>query len=401
MATSLAPSNPALAPSNNSTSEPAPEPASSDAPLFVSFNQDSGCFAVGLDGGASPRARLPRSNRRPGFRIYNVNPFQEMFRRDFASGGIGIVEMLFRSNILALVGGGLNPRHPPHKVMIWDDHQSRSIGEISFKSDVLAVRLRRDRVVVVVSRTVYSYNFRYRACRAAALTRCNACRDLKLVDRIETVANPLGLCALSPGSSRSVLACPGRMRGRIRVELYDLSKSTHIQAHESDLVAIALNTEGSLVATASEKGTLIRVFDTSTGALVHELRRGAERAVIHCICFNAASTFLACSSDKGTIHIFSLSPAEAAQAQQAQEANTTSTLGFFRGILPKYFSSEWSYAQFRVPETNKTICAFGAEKNTIVVVGVDGTFYVGSFENGGECQKKFFARFVRKGEDAE
>ena len=65
------------------------------APSFISFNQDAGCFAVGSD---------------QGFRIYNVEPFQEMFHRDFASGGIGIVEMLFRSNILALVGGGLNPR---------------------------------------------------------------------------------------------------------------------------------------------------------------------------------------------------------------------------------------------------------------------------------------------------
>jgi hypothetical protein len=31
-----------------------------------------------------------------------------------------------------------------------------------------------------------------------------------------------------------------------------------------------------------------------------------DRAEIFCLCFNQLSTFLACSSDKGTIHIFSL-----------------------------------------------------------------------------------------------
>ena len=134
--------------------------------LFVAFNQDSGCFACGTDS---------------GFRIYNVDPFKETFKRNF-NNGIGIVEMLFRCNLLALVGGGNSPRYPPNKVMIWDDHQNRCVGELSFRSDVRAVKLRRDRVVVVLATKVYVYRF----------------SDLKLLDQIDTQPNPRGLVALCP-----------------------------------------------------------------------------------------------------------------------------------------------------------------------------------------------------------
>lgn len=56
------------------------------------------------------------------------------------------------------------------------------------------------------------------------------------------------------------------------------------------------------------------------------------------------------------------------------------------GVLPKYFSSEWSVAQFRLIEGSQYIVAFGHQKNTVVILGLDGRwvdYVVPTFYHGG------------------
>ncbi|KAJ2220085.1 Phosphatidylinositol 3,5-bisphosphate-binding protein [Coemansia sp. RSA 485] len=379
--------------------------------LYAAFNQDYGCFAIGTQ---------------TGFRIFNSDPYKEKMRREFKDGGIGIVAMLYRSNYLAFVGGGRNPHFPPNKVMLWDDASSTIIAELEFRSDVLNVQLQRDRIVVVLR------------------NKCIIC-SLEAKPRhlhaFETSNNDRGAMAISGGNDSGILAFPGRQKGHIQiVDLHSCVNLAAVQdtaatsplpvsggqgfrprgrgsfsadsatsqtsaphgsgaavhptniniiaAHATAISALAVSPDGSMVASASEKGTLIRIFDTMSGRLLHELRRGVDRADIYSIAFSPDNTRLCVSSDKGTVHIFNLDPKQAA-------GNRQSNLKFMKDLLPKYFSSEWSFAHFRVANEVRCICGFGTERNSVIVLCADGTAQKYSFDSyRGNCVREWYRKFI-------
>ncbi len=50
---------------------------------------------------------------------------------------------------------------------------------------------------------------------------------------------------------------------QVRVELYDVRRTKFVQAHSSGLAALALSLDGKLLATASQRGTLVRIHSTA------------------------------------------------------------------------------------------------------------------------------------------
>lgn len=257
---------------------------------FITFNQDHSCLAVGTS---------------KGFRIYHTDPFSRIFTSD--DGNISIIEMLFSTSLVALI---LSPRH----LVIQNTKRASVICELTFPSAVLAVRLNRKRLAVVLEEEIYLYDI----------------SNMSLIYTIPTSPNPSAICALSPSSENCFVAYPlpkPREDADARRPAHAPPQSTYvtptvgdvlvfdtltlkavnvIEAHRSPLCSICLNNDGTLLATASETGTIIRVFSVPRGQKLYQFRRGTYPSTIYSMSFNLSSTLLCVSSTSDTVHIFRL-----------------------------------------------------------------------------------------------
>ena len=85
--------------------------------------------------------------------------------------------------------------------------------------------------------------------------------------------------------------------------------SSSIQAHDTEIGAISINPEGTLIASASQKGTVIKIFSSDGGELLQNLRRGSKGATITSIVFHPSLNIIACTSDRESIHLFEINKA--------------------------------------------------------------------------------------------
>lgn len=141
-----------------------------------------------------------------------------------------------------------------------------------------------------------------------------------------------------------------------------------MEAHESALRGLALTTDGSKLASASIKGTVIRVWDVKSATVLQEFRRGVERATITCLAWSWDYAWLSCTSDKGTVHIFQMD----GKNESKKNGESSLTQMFFSSVRKSVEGdAKKSVCQVRgVPYPQA--CAFISEAtNLLAVAGWD------------------------------
>ncbi|KAJ8323621.1 autophagy protein [Batrachochytrium dendrobatidis] len=329
--------------------------------------------------------------------------------------------MLFCTSLVALVGAGEQPTFSPRRLQIINTKRQSTICELTFLTAILAVKLNRMRLIVILEEHIYIYDI----------------GNMKLMHTIDTSPNPNALCSLSPSSENCFFAYPSNASTSSgEVLLFDainLQAVNIVQAHKSSLSCIAFNYDGTLIATASDKGTVIRVFTVPQGQKLFQFRRGTYTARIFSMSFNLDNTMLAISSDSDTVHIFKLddkdrvkdaqlvpgdstgnSPVDYALSSQPQLSSATlassrrstmidslkSPLFSAAGAVSSYFIPEmitdiWEptrdFAFAKIPSASKStqnLCSLSRASGVLQlsVVVADGSFYVFNvLDQGGEC----------------
>ncbi|KAI8868557.1 WD40 repeat-like protein [Ramicandelaber brevisporus] len=265
--------------------------------MYLAFNQDCSCLAVGSSG---------------GFSIHGVDPPGRYFVH--SGEPIGCVELLFSTSLVAISASFSNGKR---ELRLMNTKRNSIICKLDFPTSILALRMNRRRLAVVLEEQLYIYDI----------------AKMELKTMIDTAFNPLGVCAMSsvgdqlyiafPGSTSSLDNADGSMKqspinaaalsaagcGNGTVVIFDAiacAPVTIIPAHKAPITALAISPDGTLLATASEKGTVVRVFDVPSGERRYTFRRGSYPVRIQSMCFSRDDSLLAVSSDSGTVHIFKM-----------------------------------------------------------------------------------------------
>lgn len=295
---------------------------------YIAFNQNASCVAVGV------------SN---GYKIYAVQPNFHKCIHTKREDSVGLVEMLYSTLLVTVVALGDEPGALPRKLKIVNTKNNTVITELMFPLAVILVKMSRLRLVVVLEDQIYIYDILLMRLLHTIETSPNLNRLCTLLDdspendgRLllayplppKTIAHDLLLVTgvstnggqnLAQNHVLLVSNAANRVGDVIIFDLQLLRPVAVIEAHKSGLAAMCLSGDGTLLATASNKGTIVRVFNVNSGEKLYQFRRGTYPTRIYSLSFSSDNNYVVATSASETVHIFRLGEDELLSNKQKRE----------------------------------------------------------------------------------
>lgn len=236
--------------------------------------------------------------------------------------------MYASSQLLALVGAGEQPAFSPRCLTMWNTSQRSAICDIYFSDSILAVCMNRIRIVAATADTAAVYDT----------------STMKKQHEIRTAHNPRGLIALSPNHTACFLLylASAEMGNFAVYDCFTLQLKREIEAHKAPLAGLAINVQGTMAASVSVKGTIVRVFSLPEGTKLYTFKRGLSSASTLQLSFSPNGPFLLLSSDSGSLHLFLLSSQYCLRRPPPASSWSSSISVVASYIVPEYYKDTFN-----------------------------------------------------------
>jgi WD40 repeat protein len=250
---------------------------------------------------------------RRSFQVYSVDPPQLKFEKAFDDLRLSLIATASDGAFVAFTATAVDNSHP--KIVIWNTVYGDMHAQVDLTDTVTSLLLSSRLLCVAHASSLRLFDIERRA----------------LAFECATPANPKGIADVSAGSETARIAVPGDKPGVVCVRVIGAADCVSFRAAKHRLSLVRFSPDGSLLATASEKGTLIRVFEADSGAPRSVSRRGSLKSTILALCFAPNNRRLVAVSSNGTVHLFAVD-AESLARQDAPRAISKVKVGRARDV---------------------------------------------------------------------
>jgi hypothetical protein len=182
-----------------------------------------------------------------------------------------VVIPLYRSPLLILVSSGDTPGTSPRRLKFWDCRSKAVVHETAFQSTITSCVVNKSTLAVQTIDGVISV---YELSTMRLLTNLPSHGQGVVALSNETVSLLAYCSASAPGASTGSAGTGGSVGVVTIFDCRQLRLASRVAAHRTAVTHIALNDAGTQMATASVRGSLVRVFNIPAGVCIHVFRHG-------------------------------------------------------------------------------------------------------------------------------